>query len=139
MTAPVWQPTSADVAPHLRHFLRDEHGGALPDFTANTRITKDGIDAAIISTAEDMHGLLGDLPDNLHAVATKTCAIGAAAEAVVDADERGKELYRELRELYESRLSRLIASQRRTNSGSRGSTAPSWSGPPPFTPDRQRF
>jgi hypothetical protein len=142
MEPPLWTPSSAAVAPLLRHFLRTVHGSQLDDFTETTAITKIEVEQAIESTVADLVGVTGQIPEGLESSAAKTVAIGAAAEAVVDRDERGRELYRELRDLYETRLGRLIRAVRDARDGTLdgiSSQPASGNFPPPFANDRTRW
>lgn len=114
-----WAATADDVAAILRARTTDNNGVELGQFTANTRPTLAAVNLLLASAGADVAVQLGvedgvaELPERYHLSAQRLAALWAAMEIELsyfpEQINTGRSPYNQLKELYDARLSSLIA------------------------------
>jgi hypothetical protein len=116
-----WAPLVADVGAILRARTKDSNGAELGTFTANTRPTGDQVDELIETAISDLESEVGSVPDKLQDAARRVAAIGTALLVELsffpEQIANGRSPYDQLKELYDSRFTRLKAQIDEVNSG----------------------
>lgn len=108
-----WAPNVRDVGAWVRARTKDIYGNELGTFNENTRPTGDEVAILINDTLDDLSTVIGvDVAEAFLSRARAVAALGSALSVELtyfpEQVAQGRSPYRELKELYDQRLGRLL-------------------------------
>jgi hypothetical protein len=122
-----WAPSAADVGAVLRARTKDTNGNELGTFNDDTRPTEDQVGELIDTAVSDIESEIGTVPDQLQDAARRVAAIGTALLVELsffpEQITNNRSPYDQLKELYDTRFSRLKTQIDDVNSGGEVGTA----------------